>query len=623
MDSIARNPGLAEMPGADSLRSMLSFGSVVIGLFSVILLFYTNGFLIKRRKKELGLYSILGMEKIHIAKVLFFETLFIAVISLALGLFFGIAISKLLFLLLLNIMNLPSPIAFVVPTQSVVSTSILFGIIFLLTLLSNFWHIKIANPITLLYGGKQGEREPKTKWALTLIGFLTLGAGYYISLAVPSPIEAMIFFFLAVLLVIAGTYCLFTAGSISVLKLLRSNKRFYYKPKNFISVSGMIYRMKQNAVGLASICILCTMVLVTVSTTVSLYIGQEDILLFRMPHDMKVTSYNNTENSVEIENLIQESLPSYGLGVKEHIAYRKMDLTLLRTGPASFASEIPDGYSGSYTYYEIILIPLADYNQIQKGNDSLESGKAIIFTNGQSYGQPSLTIDDTEFQVQEELQELRGFEKYDTPSQEMIYVILENETVIESLVNKLYPSGSLKMDYVSLYDFEGTDEAQIAFTRDLQTKLSGLDSVNADSRPLMRERWFMDYGGFLFLGIFLGFLFLMATVLIIYYKQISEGYDDHDRFEIMQKVGMSRREVKSTIHKQIVLVFFLPLLGAMLHIAFAFPVISKMLVVFGLTNTGLFLACTAVTVFLFGLAYAAVYGLTARAYYQLVQRKQV
>lgn len=622
MDSIARNPGLAKMPGADSLSVMLNFGSIIIGLFSVILLFYTNGFLMKRRKKELGLYSILGMEKIHIAKVLFFETLFLALISLIFGLFFGIAVSKLLFLLLLNIVNLASPIAFTISTESIATTVILFGVIFLLTLFSNFWHIKIANPIALLQGGKQGEREPKTKWLLALIGFLALGAGYYISLTVPSPIEAMIFFFLAVLLVIIGTYCLFTAGSIAILKLLRGNKGFYYKPKNFISVSGMIYRMKQNAVGLASICILCTMVLVTVSTTVSLYIGQNDILQFRMPHDMKVTSYNNTENAAEIEKLIQEKLPSSGLSVTEHIAYRKMDLTFLRTGQISFASEIPEGYSGSYTYYGIMLIPLADYNQIQGGQDSLNAGEAIVFTNSQSYGQPTISIGGTTFQIKKELQEFRGFEKYDMPTQEVIYVIAENEAVIKNLVDELYSDSSLAMDYVSLYDFEGTDEAKAAFTESLSESMSGLEQVSTDCRPLMQERWFMDYGGFLFLGIFLGFLFLMATVLIIYYKQISEGYDDHDRFEIMQKVGMSRREVKNTIHKQIVLVFFLPLLGAILHIAFAFPVISKLLMLFGLTNTSLFLACTAATVLLFGLVYAAVYGLTARAYYQLVQRKQ-
>lgn len=622
MDSIARNPGIASMPGAASLDSMLFFGSVVIGLFSVILLFYTNGFLIKRRKKELGLYSILGMEKIHIAKVLFFETLFIAVVSLALGLFFGIAISKLLFLLLLNIMSFTTPIAFTIPVQSIVTTVILFGVIFLLTLLSNFWHIKIANPIALLQGGKQGEREPKTKWVLTLIGFLTLGAGYYISLTVPSPIEAILFFFLAVLLVIIGTYCLFTAGSIAVLKFLRGNKGFYYKPKNFISVSGMIYRMKQNAVGLASICILCTMVLVTVSTTVSLYIGQEDILRFRMPHDMKVTSYNNTENAADIESLIQGKLSGSGLSIKDHIAYRKLDLSLLRTGETSFSSKIPENYSGTFSYYSTALIPLADYNQFQGCSDELDEGQALIFTNGENYGQDFISFDGARFQVKKELSELHGYEKYALPAQDVIYVILKDETIIESLAPKNSAGETLMMDYCSLYDFEGTEEAKKAFTKSAKEELSSFEAVSADCLPLMRESWLMEYGGFLFLGIFLGFLFLMATVLIIYYKQISEGYDDHDRFEIMQKVGMSRKEVKNTIHKQIVLVFFLPLLGAVLHIAFAFPVISKLLMLFGLINTGLFLICTAVTVLLFGLVYAAVYSLTARAYYQLVQRKQ-
>ena len=277
MQSIAKNPGLDAMPGAGSLGSMLDFGTVVIGIFSTVLLFYTNSFLIKRRKRELGLYSILGMEKKHIAMVLFYETLFTAGISLVLGLGGGMLISKLLFLLLLTILQLSTPIVFTISTSSLVSTALLFAVIFLMTLLTNFRQIHLSNPINLLRGGQKGEKEPKVSWPLAVIGVLALGGGYGIALTVESPIDALLLFFLAVILVILGTYCLFTAGSIAVLKLLKRNKKFYYNPKNFISVSGMLYRMKQNAVGLANICILSTMVLVTISTTVSLYVGQESM----------------------------------------------------------------------------------------------------------------------------------------------------------------------------------------------------------------------------------------------------------------------------------------------------------------------------------------------------------
>ncbi len=317
MNFISVNDGLDSMYGGRELKTILNLGTYVIGFFSVVFLFYTNSFLIKRRKKELGLYNILGMEKKHIAKLLLWETLFVAIISMILGLISGIAVSKLIFLVLLKILNFKVTMGFVISTNSIVKTVILFGSIFLLTLINNMRQIHLAKPVELLKGGQIGEKEPKTKWILTLIGILSLGAGYYIALTTEAPLAALNMFFLAAILVMIGTWSLFTAGSIALLKMLRKNKKFYYKTNHFINVSGMIYRMKQNAVGLANICILSTTVLVMLSTTVSLYIGMEDVLRTRFPRDISISAKNiSKEKSEMINNLVKEQADKDNITLK-------------------------------------------------------------------------------------------------------------------------------------------------------------------------------------------------------------------------------------------------------------------------------------------------------------------
>lgn len=632
---IANNPGLSEMPGSTVLPVFCQLGAIVIGIFATILLFYTNSFLIKRRKKELGLYCILGMEKRHIAKVLFFEVLITAVVSIVLGLAAGILISKLLYLLLLNIMNTTIQLTFAISTSSIITTVILFLCIFFLTLLSNLWQIKLANPINLLRGGQQGEKEPKTKWITAIIGFVMLGIGYGIAITVTSPIDALGLFFVAVLAVIIGTYCLFTAGSIAALKLLKKNKRFYYKPNNFISISGMIYRMKQNAAGLANICILSTMVLVTVSTTVSLYVGQEDILNQQYPRDFIVLLSNQVDENGNVidtiesqqqrfDELASESFAQYNVQAEDELSYTYVDFTAKREGDTF----TPTDMTAEEDYAFLSLITIDDYNRLQGTNDTLKSNEAYVFFNVKPYGESTIQMGNMEFNVTKDLNELVIEKRTDVVYSYHYIVVVKDMNTIYNIIDAFYSGEStaelkstLPVRSVGL-NIAGGDEAVLHAANNLYDKVrSEIPGVRCSSTPTIRQEWYAMYGGFLFLGLFLGSLFLMATVLIIYYKQISEGYDDHDRFEIMQKVGMSKKEVKKTIHKQIMVIFFLPLVMAVIHVSVAFNVIKRLLFIFGLTDVGLFGICTAVTVLVFALVYVIVYALTAKAYYGIVEQR--
>lgn len=619
MQSIAENPGLQSMPGGDSTQSMLGFGTAVIGIFSAVLLFYTNSFLIKRRKRELGLYSILGMEKKHIAMVLFYETLFTAGLSLILGLIGGMLISKLLFMLLLAILRFSTPIVFTVSVSALASTALLFAAIFLLTLLANFRQIHLSNPISLLRGGQKGEREPKVSWPLAVTGVLALGGGYAIALTVESPIDALLLFFLAVLLVILGTYCLFTAGSIALLKLLKRSKTFYYNPKNFISVSGMLYRMKQNAVGLANICILSTMVLVTVSTTVCLYVGQESILKERYPQDMTILTDGAQDNRAALESLVEETGSQYGVTPSGMLHYRAVRVMACLEGNR-FLSEENEDYN---SICDVTFLSLEDYNRLHGTNETLEPEEALVFVDYKSYGRDTAEIGGITYRVKKELDTLVLDRKKDSVIQKGYYFVVSSLDGLPEALESYSRYDRYPTVYVLSFNVEGEEEACFDFGSEITSLTTGEESYGARVSNVFLDKasWYADYGGFLFLGIFLGLMFMMATVLIIYYKQISEGYEDHDRFQIMQKVGMSKREVKKTIHKQILMVFFLPLLAAACHVAFAFRVISKLLLLFGLTNVGLFFLCTLVSLVVFGFIYALVYALTAKTYYRLVESR--
>ncbi|HAR85811.1 MAG TPA: cell division protein FtsX [Clostridium sp.] len=622
MNFISVNDGLDTMYGGRELKTILNLGNYVIGFFSVVFLFYTNSFLIKRRKKELGLYNILGMEKKHIAKLLFWETLFVAIISMILGLLSGIAVSKLIFLVLLKILNFKVTMGFVISTNSIIKTVILFGSIFLLTLINNMRQIHLAKPVELLKGGQIGEKEPKTKWILTLIGILSLGAGYYIALTTEAPLAALNMFFLAAILVMIGTWSLFTAGSIALLKMLRKNKKFYYKTNHFINVSGMIYRMKQNAVGLANICILSTTVLVMLSTTVSLYIGIEDVLRTRFPRDISINVKNVSKEKTEmINNLIKEQADKDNITLKNIVKYRSSSLPMIQDKNYFTDNGNDFDASNASNLGFLEFIPLSEYNDLESKSITLNENEVLLFTNRGEIVEDSINILGNEFKIKERINTMTVDGIASSVAANGYFIIVPDEKTIE----KIYSSSTqadMKIEDLSYYfafDTDDNAEKEIDLTNEINSKIKQL-SLDARCEGLeeSRESAFSLYGGLFFLGIFLGALFIMATVLIIYYKQISEGYDDKERFEIMQKVGMSKEEIKKSIGNQVLMVFFLPLVTAIIHIAFAFKVIVKLFEVLAFTNVTLFVICTAGTISVFAIFYAIVYFLTSRVYYKIV-----
>ncbi|WP_147633190.1 FtsX-like permease family protein [Turicibacter sanguinis] len=606
MHAISLNDGLLNMPNSMSLQSILSMGVVVILIFSVIFLLYTNSFLIKRRKKELGLFNVLGMEKKHIAWVLFFETLFTSLISLAFGLFGGIILNKLMFVLLLRLLKFDIPLGFELDMASIEFTAQCFSLIFILTLICNLVQIWMSKPIELLKGGQVGEKEPKTKWISAIIGVLSLGIGYGIALSVETPLAAIPLFLVAVIFVMIGTYELFTAGSIVVLKLLRKNKKIYYKKHNFIAISGMMYRMKQNAKGLANICILSTAVIVMLSTTVSLYVGMEESLHTQYPQDVFLRGNDvNDEKINRINQILDDKVNEYQIKLKDEFHYKsKSMMATLKDGNYALGQNIS---SDSYSFG---FISIDDFNRLEQTDIQLSVDEVLIFSISGTYGKDSIMINNQVYQIKQEFDEV-SFQPKQENSLFPVYLLIVNDIQIFGEEDVYYSVG---------FNVDNTDEVSVEFVDSLNTEFR-LNSIDAyvSGAASSRADFLMSYGGLFFLGIFLGTLFLMATVLIIYYKQVSEGYDDKERFEIMQRVGMSKQEIRKTIRVQILMVFFLPLIFMMIHIAFAFPIITKLLALSGLMNTQLFLAATIGTIVIFASIYALIFNLTAKTYYKIVE----
>lgn len=594
--------------------TVLRMGCGVMVVFSVIFLFYTNSFLIKRRKKEIAVYNILGMGKGHIGRMLTVETLIVGGISIAGGIAGGMAFGKLMHLLLIRIIHYDVGMEFHISVQSVSDTVILFAFIFFLTWFYNLFQIRLANPIELLRGGSAGEKEPKTKVILALIGVVTMAAGYYLAVSTKNPLEAINTFFVAVILVIIGTYALFLAGSIALLKLLRKQKKFYYKPNHFVSVSGMIYRMKQNAMGLANICILSTIVLVMISSTVSLYVGMDDVMAHQYPNDYQMTLYEASQEKINKANkLIEEELDRGGLKKEGETACHYGTAVLISQGGNKFTTSENGTYSPR-DLTELYVIPQEDYQKLENTSTSLKENEVIIYTTAENYGRDSIQIDGRKFQVTEELDDFVLEEKNQSRVAPGMYMIVANDEVAMQL-------DSLKsgLRYDIDFDMTGSDEEKAVVEEKIADRITEeLPGTYFTSRQAGTESFFSFYGCLFFIGMYLGFMFLVATVLIIYYKQISEGLDDRERYVIMQKVGMDKREIRRAIRSQILIVFFLPLLFSILHIMVAFNVITKLLGIFGLFNTGLFVLCTVVTVLIFAAFYIIVFAITAREYYKIV-----
>ena len=639
MTALAVDPGMSQLHGAMYVQSFCFMGMFIAAVFSAVFLLYVNGFLMKQRKKALGLYNILGMGKSHIAAVLFFETLFVGGAGIVCGLLTGLLFHKLVTLALYKLLRFAVPFGFAISWDAMARTAILFGVLIGLTLLSNLNKVRVSKPIELLYGGQVGEREPRTKWFMTLLGVLTLGAGYYIALRTTNGMEAIAFYFVAVFLVIIGTYCLFTAVSIFVLKALRANKRFYYKTSHFIGVSGMLYRMKQNAVGLANICILSTMVMVMVSGTLSLYLGTQDIVDRQAPSDLTVLVRYDPDEAEPFDPAamlrFQEGfIQDQGYSVSEDLIYSSFTFTVGRLPDGSYTTE-NDLVTLGTAITTIQVLTQDAYAAATGVSLGLEAGEVAFggeedvltihwgaLEGAGSFGWSDLT-------VAQHLEESLSADA--AVSDTSTLVVADTAALMELYENQkeAYGEDSSWMEWQASFSVDATDE-ELRAVQQAYNQYVRDDAVFGGTGKWWSCGWTLRCdveadayglaGGFLFLGIFLGTIFLMATVLIIYYKQISEGYEDKARFEIMQKVGLSREEVRASIRSQVLMVFFLPIAVAAVHILFDFNMVEKLLTLFQVYNTTLTALCTLGTVLVFFLVYGAVYLLTARTYYKIVER---
>ena len=639
MTALAVDPGMSQLHGAMYVQSFCFMGMFIAAVFSAVFLLYVNGFLMKQRKKALGLYNILGMGKSHIAAVLFFETLFVGGAGIVCGLLTGLLFHKLVTLALYKLLRFAVPFGFAISWDAMARTAILFGVLIGLTLLSNLNKVRVSKPIELLYGGQVGEREPRTKWFMTLLGVLTLGAGYYIALRTTNGMEAIAFYFVAVFLVIIGTYCLFTAVSIFVLKALRRNKRFYYKTSHFIGVSGMLYRMKQNAVGLANICILSTMVMVMVSGTLSLYLGTQDIVNRQAPSDLTVLVRYDPDEAEPFDPAamlrFQEGfIQDQGYSVSEDLIYSSFTFTVGRLPDGSYTTE-NDLVTLGTAITTIQVLTQDAYAAATGVSLGLEAGEVAFggeedvltihwgtLEGAGSFGRSDLT-------VAQHLEESLSADA--AVSDTSTLVVADTAALMELYENQkeAYGEDSSWMEWQASFSVDATDE-ELRAVQQAYNQYVRDDAVFGGTGKWWSCGWTLRCdveadayglaGGFLFLGIFLGTIFLMATVLIIYYKQISEGYEDKARFEIMQKVGLSREEVRASIRSQVLMVFFLPIAVAAIHILFDFNMVEKLLTLFQVYNTTLTALCTLGTVLVFFLVYGAVYLLTARTYYKIVER---
>ena len=629
--ALSQTSSLPEMTRYYYLNMFMVIGTFVLGFFFVIFLFYANSFLMKRRGKELALYNILGMGKRNIGVVLSFETLYTWVLGTGTGILLGMLLQRLITMLVTKMLRIDVMYEFFISVTAIWLTAVYFGAVLLLTLFANLCRLHVQKPVELLREGRTGEREPKTRWFLTLLGVVSLGAGYYIAISTTNAAMAVGIYFVAVFLVIIGTYCLFSAVSVAILKALRRNKSFFYRTGNFIGVSGMLHRMNRNAVGLANICVLSTMVLVMVSATLSLFAGTEDAIAARYPGDLNVEMRYWTDKSFDTgkaERKLTEAAEKQGLTVNDCISYSYMQEYADFNGKDFIANK---DYTALENRRIVVFLTAADYNKLSGQNVSLAKGEILISG-----------IDKVEGDVNFILQDSQDGEKTLTcsasPTPEKFsldevavyiaqvdYVVLPDMEILKEITEG-YASSPM-LSWCCIMNTDGTDaqKTECALKMD-DPEYSGLtddEDINweffsIETQAGNREQFYAVNGGFFFLGVFLGVIFLMATVLIIYYKQISEGYEDRERFRIMRQVGLEKREIRRSINVQVLIVFFAPLLVAGIHVVFDFNLVRLMLMLFGLNNFALTAWCTLGTFLVFALIYAVVYLLTARVYYRIV-----
>ena len=622
---------ILQLPGGETIRVMMRLGSLVIAIFAVIFLFYTNSFLLRRRKKEFGLFNILGMGKKNIAVILLWECLIILGISLVCGLFFGIALSKLAEIGLFFIMNGSADYSFSIDYSGVLMTVGIFALIFVVLYFNALIRVKHSSAVDLIKSENSGEKAPKANW---LLGVILLGAAYYLAVSIDNPIEALVWFFVAVVMVIVATYLLMISGSVLFCRLLQKNKDYYYRSNHFVSVSSMVYRMKRNGAGLASICVLATMVLVMISSSSCLYFGAEDSLTGRYPREICVTA------AVEEPEQLDESNISI---IRDYLNKNSVEFgakpSNINQAPYAYVSALPVGTDmvcdhnsnkiGIYSYNDIRDIWFFDvdfYNENTGDNLQLAPGEVMLLTYRCSYDENVISFNDGKnFFVRESKEgRLHVIGEQEANMVPSITVILPKLSDIESS----FPETEKKLiSYKWIYEFDtGIDnESQIKLTKELIDRFAdNIDgnakykSVSIESRAEDADDFYGSYGGLFYIGILLSLVFTFAAVLIIYYKQISEGYEDQSRFEIMQKVGMTKHEIRRSINSQLLTVFFLPLAFAGMHLAFAFPIIRRLLTLFALHNVMLFVLTTLISFAAFALLYTLIYRITSNAYYNIV-----
>ncbi len=647
----------ANFYGQGSMEQILSFGVIICGIFAAGVIFYTNRFLIKQRSKELGLYSILGMEKRHISKVLFFETAVVGAICISAGLFFGILFSKLMFLVLLKMMKLNASIPFGISASVILRSILIFTAVFGINILQNILRLSRMKTIDLLHDESMGEQEPKANWIFAALGVICLFIGYYIAVTTKNPIKALNLFFIAVLFVMAGTHFLFLSGSIVLLKLLRKNKAFYYHKTHMITVSGMMHRMKRNAAGLANICILSASVLVVISSTISLYVGIYDLLHNTYPRDVIVSFYSPTEaaRAATLKQTGEEAPPTVDPekiqdAVLEHANQHNLTLSHFHQNFNLFTvvwekeDHVYQEERQGLTEDDSVMInfcSLKEYNQsVDKRNQLEETDGQTVWvldnrgeiSNGDAFSICGMKFFAKTLEKDQKDEDIQLLFTQDYTAIEMEYhsiqILVPDKEALDHIADKIYKDRNeetlAQIQYTFLFDVDGNTDDIDDFCGALWESFYHKGITNTGStRNIFDEKSFIEglYTSLFFIGIFIAVMFLLTTVLIIYYKQISEGYEDRARFEILQKVGMGQKEVKRVIKSQIVQVFFLPLILAASHIAFSFPMIRRILAIMGLINVNLYAVCTSLSILVFAIVYGIVYYLTARSYYRIVYGK--
>ena len=647
IDYLAVSPQFAQIKGGDTMQMILGFGSGVIAIFSLILLYYTNSFLIRRRQREFGLYHILGMGKIDLVKIMVFENLLISVVTIAGGIVGGILFSKLGELLAAKILGSNAGLSMKISVPALVATALLFLAIFTLIMLRMIVSVYRLKPVELLKSEKTGEKPPKANWIFAVIGLLLLGVAYYLSLTIKDPLAAMVWFMVAVVLVILATYLLFIAGSVAFCKMMQKKKGYYYKTNHFISLSSMIYRMKRNGAGLASICILSTMVLVMVSSTTSLYLSMEHGLNLRYPKSVQIEMYTKPEQTEEMKetqngqivDFVQNVLKEHNQVAENPENYRMLTVSgIVSKNKIYFNPENAPGVNGVNTFDHLKMfyaLPMEAYNRIMGTNLELASGEAYLYTKDSDFAYDQITVENSgTWSIKGRLDKMISNGNDVSNMNSSLYLVVPGLEEIKALeegnVFVYGVNGSYEKWYYN-FDLSCGDEEQIQIQNEIDKKINALaeqesDSiffgVSTDSRAASRADYQALYGGLFFLGILLGVVFILGMVLIIYYKQITEGYEDQDRFQILMKVGMTQKEVRQTINSQVMTVFFLPLVAAGIHTAFAFPMIEKMVQLLAFTDRKFLILVTVCSYLVFALFYIIVYLVTSKQYYKIVSGKQ-